>query len=99
MTQIFTFPSGTTVELPEGMSLCQGFRATTRDSRCPAYNRAGSVYRQRLEVADRERTLTSARSAGRRTDRLADWLKHHRRVLARMLTQCVTNPASCTCEV
>lgn len=96
--QIFTFPSGTAVELPEGAPLCQGFKAATRDTRCPAYNRASGVYRQRLEVTDRERILVAARSAGRRTDRLADWLEHHRRVLDTMLTQCAANPASCTCE-
>jgi hypothetical protein len=98
MTQIFTFPSGSSVELPEGMPMCQGFKVPARDSLCPAYNRAGSVSRQQQEVAERERILTAARSAGRRTGRLAEWLEHHRDILNRMLTQCATNPAPCTCE-
>ena len=98
MMQIFTLPSVSILELPEGMPLCRGFRADVPVGRFHANNRAGSVYRQRLEVAERERILTAARSAGRRTDRLAGWLEHHRHVLNRMLTLCADNPTPCTCE-
>lgn len=95
MTQTFTFPSSTAVELPEGMPLCQN---PAGDTRCPAYNRANSVHRQQAEVAGRERILASARSLNRPTSRLTEWLEHHRRVLDQMLTQCATNPAPCTCK-
>lgn len=101
MTQTFTFPSGSTVELPGGTPRCSGPKADAHGViRCPAYNRASSVVRQRQEVAEREQILTSAVAAGRPAGpvgRLSDWLTHHRRVLDMMLERCTADPAPCTC--
>lgn len=113
---LFTFPSGTTVELPEGMTVCQSPQTVAYDCArvvpvakttagrsvftsfsCAAYARAGDVLDQRREVAERERYVQLAASKGRRTERLTEYLEHHRRVLARMLAEYASDPAPCTC--
>ena len=99
MTQIFTFPSGSTVELPEGMALCSGPTVTERGISCPAYNRALSIFSQRQEVAERKRILTAAVAGGRPVGRLSDWLTYHRSTLDVMLKRCTVNPVVCTCGV
>ncbi|MFF3096783.1 hypothetical protein [Streptomyces cyaneofuscatus] len=112
----FTFPSGTTVDLPEGMTLCQQPDAVTFDCArlvpvgetpagrqvfssfsCAAYARAATVHSKRQDIGERERGLATATRKGRRTAQLTEFLNHHRRVLARMVTEYASDPAPCTC--
>ncbi|MBT2492368.1 hypothetical protein J7E96_28430 [Streptomyces sp. ISL-96] len=112
----FTFPSGTTVELPQGMTVCQSPVTVTYDCArvvpvaktpagrsvftsfsCAAYSRAADVLDQRKEVAERERYVHIAASKGRRTDRLTEYLEHHRQVLAWTLAEYESDPAPCSC--
>lgn len=99
MTNTFTFPSGTSVELPGEMPLCSGPTVTERGISCPAYNQARSIFSQRQEVAERERILTAAVAGGRPVGRLSDWLTYHRNTLDVMLKRCTANPVICTCGV
>jgi hypothetical protein len=93
--QTFTFPSGDTVELPDGVPLCQ--QPASPDTHCLAYNRAVAIYKTRREVAEREQYLRDAQAAGRGTSRLEKNRDYYASLLDLYLTRSVGDQTPCVC--